>query len=111
MFPTKETFYQKVEENAVDVVAWKTLSLFELYRVNGTKNTRFGEALILKMTQANGSRVHVWAPKRLKNMLERKCPAQFPCYVMPTGAKVYGGDIERTYQTFELLNAEELEDL
>ncbi len=107
MFPSKEAFHKKVEDNARGAVAWKTLDLFVVYRIDEMKivNTRFGESPILKMTMNDDSRVHVWAPKGLKCMLETK---KLPCYVMPTGEKVCEGNIERVYQTFEMLNAAEL---
>ncbi len=108
MFPTLEVFNRKIAEKQADVMAWKNLQMFELYRIvekKLIKNGRFGDALILRITRRDDTQVNVWAPKYLMDMLTEKT---LPCYVRPTGPRACKSDPERKYQSFELLTEEEL---
>ena len=107
MFPTSAMFFQKAEET---VVSWKKVEVYGIYRIDETqevKNGKYGDALIVKMTKNNDTRISAWAPKRLIPALMGKT---LPCYIMPLGMKKCKNDEKREYQTFELLSLEELKE-
>ena len=110
-FPTMKEFKDKVYEKAANPISWKDVEVFEIYRIDEVmkiENCKFGDAVILRMVKRDHSRVNVWAPGLLKKALVGKT---LPCFIMPMGVRKCKNDDKRTYHAFELLSANEFEEM
>ena len=111
MFPTKEAFDKEIEKIEAIAVPWRDLKVDEIYRIEEKRevpNGKIGSAYILRVSNADGNRIQVWATSLIAKRLMPvgKEEMKLPCFIRPRGLKVCKTDTNRSYQAFQLLSAE-----
>ena len=115
MFPTVDEFgkvfaEKKKRTGFEDAVPWRDLPIDNIYKVESTRkvtNTKFGDAIILQLRTIDGVEISVWATQLLANDLK---DMNLPCFVKPCGLKRSKSNVGRSYQAYELLTIDELQD-
>ena len=111
MFPTKEAFDKQIEKMKVKAIPWKDLEVGVIFKIEDKRevpNGKFGSALILGISNAEGNRIQVWATQVIAKTLmpDGKEEIMLPCFIRPLGLKTCKMDANRSYHNFQLLSAE-----
>ena len=101
MFPTKEAFDKEMEKMEVNAIPWRDLKVDEIYRIEEKRevlNGKFGRAFILRVSNADGNIIQVWATQLIAKRLMPvgKKEMKLPCFVRPRGLKVCKTDANRS---------------
>ena len=114
MFPTAEkfekVFAEKKKMNKENVIPWRDLPINNVYKVESIRkvtNTKFGDATILQLRTIDDVELAVWATQLLENELKE---INLPCFVKPCGLRQSKSNMSRSYQAYELLTIDELQD-
>ena len=105
MFPTKEAFDKEMEKIEAKAIPWRDLKVDEIYRIDEKRempNGKFGRAFILRVSNADGNSIQVWATSLIAKRME---DMKLPCFIRPRGLKVCKTDPSRSFQAFQLLSA------